>query len=109
MLGEKPSRYASKSAPEPLLLADKGQVTEQEGGGVIEGLAGGLAKGGLLIGDTRRVQTLLRGAHLVLRRFQHCVESADDRHGQDDVAVLAPDVNVAQNVVRDAPYEAADV
>ena len=33
----------------------------------------------------------------------------DDRHGQDDVAVFAPDVDIPQNVVRYVPYEAPDV
>ena len=35
--------------------------------------------------------------------LQHGVEAADDGHGQDDVAVLAAHVDVAQDVVRDAP------
>ena len=95
--------------PEPLLLADRGQVTEPEGGRVVEGLAGCLTQGLVLVGDTGGVHLLLHAEHRFLCRFQNCVKAADDCHGQDDVAVLAPDIDIAQNVVRDAPYEAADV
>ena len=42
-------------------------------------------------------------------RFQDGVEAADDGHGQDDVAVFAAHVDVAQHVVGDAPDEVADV
>ena len=63
----------------------------------------------ILVGDADGVQPLLRGTYVIFSRFQNCVESADYRHGQYDVAVLAPDVDIAQHVVRDAPYETADV
>ena len=95
--------------PEPLLLADGGQVTEPEGGGVVEGLAGGLAQCSVLIRNAGFIHLGLHAEHRFLCWFQNCVKAADDCHGQDDVAVLAPDVDIAQNIVRDAPYEAADV
>ena len=95
--------------PEPLLLADRSQVAEPEGGCVIEGLAGRLAQRLVLVGDTGGVHLLLHAEHRFLCRFQNCVKAADDRHGQDDVAVLATHIDVPQHVVRDAPYEAADV
>jgi hypothetical protein len=41
-------------------------------------------------------------------RLEHGVEPAQHRHRQDDVAVLAADVEVAQDVVGDAPDEADD-
>ena len=63
----------------------------------------------VLVGYAGDVQLGLHAENRVLGRFQNCVKTAYDRHGQDDVAVLAPDVDIAQNVVRDAPDEAADV
>ena len=93
-----------------LLLPPAGsEVSEPEGGRVVEGLAGGLAQRRILVGDAGLVQPGLHAEHRVLRRLQHRIQPADDRHGQDDVAVLAPHVDVAQHVVRDAPDEAADV
>ena len=43
--------------------------------------------------------------NLVLGGFEEAVEAAQDGHGQDDVAVLAADVDVAEDVVGDAPDE----
>ena len=37
-----------------------------------------------------------------LCRLEHGVKAAEDRHGEDHVAVLAAYVQVAENVVRDA-------
>ena len=64
---------------------------------------------GILIRNACVVQLGLHAENRVLGRFQNCVEAANDRHGQDDVAVLAPDVDIPQHVVCDAPYKAADV
>ena len=36
-------------------------------------------------------------------------EASNDGHGEDDVAVLAAHVDIAQDIVGDAPYEVADV
>ena len=63
----------------------------------------------ILVRDAGGVQLGLHVENRVLGRFQNCVETAYDRHGQDDVAVLPPDIDIAQHVVRDAPDEAADV
>ena len=46
--------------------------------------------------------------HGLLGRLEHGVEAAQDGHRQDDVAVLAADVEVAQDVVGDAPDEVRD-
>lgn len=61
-----------------------------------------------LVDDTRLVE---RGLHVedgLLRRLQHCVEPAQNRHRQDHVAVLAADVEVPKNIVSDAPGEVGD-
>ena len=66
---------------EPLLLADRGQVTEPEGGCVVESLAGCLTQGLVLVGDTGGVHLLLHSEHRFLCWFQNCVKAANDRHG----------------------------
>ena len=63
----------------------------------------------VLIGDASVVQLGLRMKYGVLCRLQYCVEAADDRHGQDDIAILAPHVDIAEHVVRYTPNEATDV
>ena len=44
----------------------------------------------------------------LLGRLQHRVESTQHGHRQDDIAVLAAHVEVAQDVVGDAPDEVGD-
>ena len=107
--GEKPSRYASKSARSCCCPPSGGKIAEPEGRGVVEGLAGGLAQRPVLVRYAGGVQLRLHAAHRVLRRFQDCIKAANDGHGQNDVAVLAPHVDIAKHVVRYPPYEAADV
>ena len=58
-VGRKAVEVSLEVGPEPLLLADRGQVTEPEGRRVVEGLARGLAQGGILVRDAGRVQLLL--------------------------------------------------
>ena len=58
--------------------------------------------------DFRFVQ---RGLHVedgLLRRLEHGVEATEHRHRQDHVAVFAADVEIAENVVGDAPNEVSD-
>ena len=92
-----------------LLLADGAQVAQPEGRCVVEGFARRLAQGLILVGDAGRVQLRLHAEHSLFGRFQDGVEAADDGHGQDDVAVLAAYIVVAQHVIGDAPDETADV
>ena len=93
-----------------LLLPPAGRkVAEPEGRRVVEGLARGLAQRLILVGYACGVQLGLHAENRVLGRFQNCVESANDRHRQDDVPVLPPDIDITQHIVRDAPDEAADV
>ncbi len=89
-------------------LGPGAQVAQGEWRGVVEGLTGGGAQGGLRIGDARVVHLLLHALHGRFRRLQHGVEAADNGHGQDDVAVLAADVDVAQNVIGNAPDKVSD-
>ena len=56
----------------------------------------------------RLVERGLHVEHGLLGRLQHRVEAAQHGHRQDDVAVLAAHVEVAQHVVGDAPDEVGD-
>ena len=54
------------------------------------------------------VEELLHVEHVLLGRLEHRVEPAQDGHRQDHVAVFAAHVEVAKDVVGDAPDEARD-
>lgn len=41
-------------------------------------------------------------------RLRHSIQTADNRHGQNNVAVLAACIDVPQAVVRDAPDKTKD-
>ena len=95
---------------EQLLLAAAGlEVAQGELRGVVEGLAGGIAERGALLGDARLVEHLLGLEHLLLGRLEHRVHAPDDAHRQDHVRVLAALEEVAQDVVGDAPDEGDDL
>ena len=87
----------------------RGKVAEPEERGVVEGFAGGLTQRLVLVRYAGVVQLRLHAEHRFFRRLQNRVQAANDRHGQDDIAVFAPHVDIAQHVVCDAPYEAADI
>src|SRR6185437_162443 len=70
--------------------------------------AGRVAQGAVLVRDVLVVERLLLREDLGLRRLEHGVEAAQDGHRQDDVAVLAAHVEVAEHVIGDAPDEADD-
>ena len=87
-----------------LLAAGAGfEIAQGEFRGVVEGLAGGLSQGRVLFNDAGGVESVLHAKDGLLAVFQHCIEAAQHGHRQDDVAVLAAHVEVAQHVVSDAP------
>ena len=87
-----------------LLAAGAGaQVAQGEPGGVVEGLAGGLSQGRVLFNDAGGIESRLHVKDGLLAVFQHCVEPPQYSHRQYDVAVFAAYVEVAQDVVGDAP------
>ena len=100
-------REAVEPGPEvgfELLAGGAGaEIAQGEPGGVVEGLGGGLAEGGVLPDDAGLVE---RGFHVengLLAVLQHRVQPAQHGHRQDHVAILAAHIEVAQHVVRDAP------
>ena len=92
-----------------LLAAGPGaEVVEGELRGVVEGLAGRLAERLLLLDDPLLVEPGLHVEDGLLGGFEDRVEAAEDGHGEDDVAVLAADVDIAEDIVGDAPDVVGD-
>ena len=92
-----------------LLAAGAGaEVVEGELRGVVEGLASRLAERFLLLDDSLLVEPGLHVQDGLLGGFEDRVEAPQDGHGEDDVAVLAADVDVAEDIVRDAPDVVGD-
>ncbi len=54
------------------------------------------------------IESGLHVEYRILGRLQHRIEAAQDGHGEDDVAVFAPDKDIAQAVVGDVPDEVGD-
>jgi len=79
------------------------QVAQGKGRDVVKDLACGLTERGVLVGDSDPVKLLFHAKHPFLARLQKRVETADDRHGQDYVTVLAAHINIAQHIVGNTP------
>ncbi len=94
--------------PELLRPGPGAQVAQRERRGIVESLPGLPPERGFPADDTGLVEPPLPRQHLLLGRLQHGVQAADDGHRQDEVAVLAAHVHVAQYVVGDAPDEVGD-
>ena len=90
---------------ELLACRTSSQIAQAEGRCVAEGLAGGIAKRTPLVGDPCAVQHFLHVQDLLLGVLQHSVQAADDRHGQNDIAVLAAHIHISQAIIGDAPDE----
>ena len=99
-LGENPSRYAWKSAVSSWRLA---RARKCKPGDVVERLPGRLAQGGVLLDDAGVVEGRLHIEDCLLAALQHRVEATQHGHRQDHVAILAAHIEVAQNIVADAP------
>ena len=91
-----------------LAVGPRPQVAQGEPGGVVEGLAGGLPQGRALFHHAGGVEGGLHVKDGLLAVFQHGVEAAQHGHRQDDVAVFAAHVEIAQDVVGDAPDVVGD-
>ena len=92
-----------------LLAAGAGaEVVEGELRGVVERLAGRLAERCFLLDDFLLVEPGLHVEDRLLGGFEDSVEAPEHGHGEDDIAVLAADVDVAEDIVRDAPDVVGD-
>ena len=107
-VGREPVEVVLEVGPELLLAGPRLQVVQGELRGVVERLARRIPQRFFLLDDPLLVEPGLHAQDSLLRGFQHRVEAAQHGHGQDDVAVLAADVDVAEHVVRDAPDVVGD-
>ena len=78
-------------------------------GGVVEGLASRVLEDRGLVIYACIVGPFLLVQHLLLGGFQHGVQAPEDGHGEYHVPVLAPDVEVSEQVVCDSPDEVGDL
>ena len=104
-VGREAVQVGVEVVPELLLSCPGGEVLELEGGGIVEGLASSLFDDCGLVLDSDVVQPLLLLKDFSLGGLQHGVQTPEDGHGEDDVAVLASHVEVAEVVVGDSPDE----
>jgi hypothetical protein len=92
-----------------LLLAGAGfQIAQRELRGVVESLTGSLPKRLVLMDDAGLIQGGFHCKNSLLGGLQQRIEPPQHRHGQDDVAILAAYIEIAQHVVRNAPDEIGD-
>ena len=89
--------------PELLPARAGPEVAQGELRGVVEGLSRRLPEGRVLLDDAGLVEHRLHLEHVRLAIHQHRVQPAQHRHRQDDVPVLAADVEVSEDVVGDPP------
>ncbi len=90
---------------ELLLVGTSLEVAQRELRCIVEGLSGGLAQWLVLMNDLGLVERLLHVEHVLLRRLKQSVETAQDGHRKDDIAVFASHIKVAKYIVSDAPDE----
>ncbi len=70
--------------------------------------SGSAAQSSVLVYDPRFVEQGLHVEHSLLGGFQYRIQSAYDSHRENDIAVFAAHVEVAQHIVGDAPNEIGD-
>jgi hypothetical protein len=67
-----------------------------------------LAERLILVRDSGLVERGLHVEDRLFGRFENRVEATKDGHRQDDVAVLPANIQVAEDIVRNAPDEVGD-
>ena len=102
-VGREPVEVCLEVRGELLAVGAGAQVAEGEPGDVVERLPRRLTQGGVLLDHAGVVEGGLHVEDRLLAALQHRVEAAQHGHGQDHVAVLAAHVEVAQDVVGNAP------
>ena len=107
-VGREPVEVVLEVGSELLAACPGAEVVEGELRRVVERLAGRLPERSLLLDDAQLVEPSLHVEDGLLGGLEHRVEAPQDGHGQDDVAVLAADVDIAEDIVRDAPDVVGD-
>jgi hypothetical protein len=79
------------------------EVAQQERRGVVECLPGGGSESIVLIGDPFSIQ---RGFHIhygLFGRLQHGIETTQNGHRQNNIAVFAPYIDITEDIIRYIP------
>src|SRR5918999_1677006 len=93
---------------ELLLFGSGFEVAECEWRGIVESLSRGITKGHVLVDVAYLVKLLFLREDCFFSRLQHSVETTDDGHRQNNVTVLATNIDIAQDVIGDAPDKIGD-
>ncbi len=107
-IGRKAIQIIDEVIAQALALAAGRQACESEFGCVVERLASRHAQRTVLLYDAMLVEKFFTFQNHVLGGFEHGIEPAQYGEGQDDVAVLAAHVHVAQTVIGNVPDEVGD-
>ena len=107
-VGREPVEPGPEVGLEPLPARPGSQVTQGELRRVVERLPRRRPQGVVLLDHAGLVEHRLHVEHRLLGVLQHRVEPAQHGHREDDVTVLAADVQIAQDVVGNAPDVARD-
>ena len=89
-----------------LLFRTAGKVAQTERRCIAKSLSSHVAQCRPLVIDTCRIQLFLHIQDSLFTVLQKSIQTADDRHRQDNVAVLAAHIHIPQAVVCNAPYKA---
>ena len=107
-VGRKPVEIRLKIRLELLRGWAAGQIAQAERRRIAESLTGNIAKRTPLVGNPRSIQRLFHFEHLQLGVFQHSIQTADNRHRKNNIAVLTAHINIAQAIIGDTPDEIGD-
>ncbi len=94
--------------PKLLLASARFEVTHGKAGGVVKRLVRRLAQGLVLMDYCSLVERDHHVEHGLFGWFEHRVEAAQNCHRQDDVTVLTSHIEVAQDIISNAPDVAGD-
>ena len=84
------------------------QLRQRKFGGVVERLSCRYTQRTILCNYLERIKPFFLFQHRLLGRLQHGIKPAQHGKGQDDIAVFAPHIDIAQAIVGNVPDEIGD-
>ena len=91
---------------ELLLLGAGRQITQTEGRSVAKRLSCSYTQCLRLIGNPRSIQFGFHVHNLLFRILQNSIQTANHRHRQNHITILATHIHIAQTVISNAPNKA---
>ena len=88
-----------------LFLCTAGKVTQTERRSITKRLSSSIAECRPLICDTRIIQHFLHFQNCRFGILQHGIQTANNGHRQNNITILATNINISQAVVCDSPYK----